>query len=146
MASRSLFGWAGQGRGPGVGAHWPAGRAPAGRGHCLPGQGHGPACLGAKPGREHPGSCLQIPSLRCHSSWRWRSGVNHCLLLFKAFALLQFHHILNSRAAHAASQLLDLEGRQPHAHGWTRPEPARRARGWKQFQSRSVPDIADRNK
>lgn len=41
-------------------------------------------------------------------------GVNHCLLLFKAFALLQFHHILNSWAAHAASQLLDLEGRQPH--------------------------------
>lgn len=73
-------------------------------------------------------------------------GLNHCLLLFKAFVLLQFHHILNSWAAHAASQLLDLEGRQPHAHGRTLAEPARRARRWKWLQSHSVPDINGRNK
>lgn len=122
----------GQGQWP-----WP------GMGSLLPRAGAQPHLPVAK---EHPGNCLQIPPLHCHSSWRWRSGVNHCLLLIKAFTLLQFHHILNSWAAHAASQLLDLEGRQPHAHGWTRTELAWCAGGWQLFPSRSVPDINDRNK
>ena len=74
------------------------------------------------------------------------SGVKHCLLLFKASALPQFHHVLRSRAAHAASRLLDPGGRRPHAHSWAQPEPARHAHGWQPLPSCSVPDIDDRNK
>lgn len=126
LVSRSLFWGAGQVGGQGAGHR-------------------GPLASGQRSGRQgalHP----RGPARPCRSLWRWRSGLNHCLLLSKAFALLQFHHILNSWAAHAASQLLDLERRQPHAHGRTQPEPARRARGWKRFLSRSVPDTNDRNK
>lgn len=113
----------------------PRGRAPAGRGHCRVGAQPCP------PGAPQPGTAGQLPQLL-----EMEIGVSHCLLLFKAFALPQFHHILNSWAAHAASQLLDLEGRQPHTHSWTQAEPASRAHRWKWPWSHSVPDINGRNK
>lgn len=134
----SLF-WGGEG----VGWAAPIQRSPTGeRAGLQPAggtarSGHSPA----RPGPPRPESSGQLPQ-----HLEMEIGVNHCLLLLEAFALLQFHHILNSWAAHAASQLLDLEGRQPHAHGWTQAEPARRAHRWKWLQSHSVPDINGKSK
>lgn len=124
-AGQPLVGRAPRGSGQGSSRQ----RALQGRGTALPAWGTRPDTAG------------QLPQLL-----EMEIGLSHCLLLFKAFALPQFHHILNSWAAHAASQLLDLEGRQPHAHGWTQAEPARRARRWKWPWSHPVPDINGRNK
>jgi len=101
---------------------------------------------GAVPPQAGAGPRPKAPPPRDGDLPEMGSGVKHCLLLFKASALPQFHHVLRSRAAHAASRLLDPGGRRPHAHSWAQPEPARHAHGWQPLPSCSVPDIDDRNK